>query len=93
MHSRTLYSNLRGINASRWQPSAFLFVSEPSRSAISLATPSALPVTPTQPAPFNQLHGGPQDTIQDLEEEEDVDFEAEEASQALQDVLEVTSDF
>ena len=50
-------------------------------------------VTPTQPAPFNQLHGGPQDTIQDLEEEEDVDFEAEEASQALQDVLEVTSDF
>ena len=27
-----------------------------------------------------------------LDEEEDVDFEAEEASQALQDVLEVTSD-
>ena len=54
-----------------------------------IVIPSCL-VTPLQP-PLFQLHGA-QDTIQDLEEEEDVDFEAEEASQALQDVLEVTSD-
>ena len=56
---------------------------------LSPVIPSCL-VTPLQPAPL-QLHGV-QNTIQDLEEEEDVDFEAEEASQALQDVLEVTSD-
>ena len=46
---------------------------------------------PMEPTLF-QPHGDAQDTIQDLEEEEDVDFEAEEASRALQDVLEVTSD-
>ena len=52
--------------------------------------PSCLAV-PMEPTLF-QPHGDAQDSIQDLEEEEDVDFEAEEASRALQDVLEVTSD-
>ena len=55
-----------------------------------VAIPSYLTV-PMEPTLF-QPHGDAQDTIQDLEEEEDIDFEVEEASRALQDVPEVTSD-
>ncbi|KAI6001444.1 hypothetical protein EDD15DRAFT_2361851 [Pisolithus albus] len=49
-------------------------------------------LAPVQPAPSEVPHRNALDSIQDLEEEEEVECEAEEASHALQDVLEVSFD-
>ncbi|KAI6023497.1 hypothetical protein BKA83DRAFT_4463442 [Pisolithus microcarpus] len=47
---------------------------------------------PIQPPPSQIVHRNTLDSIQDLEEEEEAECEAEEASHALQDVLEVSFD-
>ncbi|KAI6139895.1 hypothetical protein EDD17DRAFT_1782462 [Pisolithus thermaeus] len=62
-----------------------------SSSEPAIIIPSSL-LAPVQPPPSQILHRNILDSIEDLEEEEEVECEAEEASHTLQDVLEVSFD-
>ncbi|KAI6114544.1 hypothetical protein F5141DRAFT_1188000 [Pisolithus sp. B1] len=62
-----------------------------SSSKPAIIIPSSL-LAPVQPPPSQIPHRNILDSIEDLEEEEEVECEAEEASHALQDVLEVSFD-
>ncbi|KAI5990768.1 hypothetical protein EDD15DRAFT_2369543 [Pisolithus albus] len=62
-----------------------------SNSEPAIVIPSGL-LAPVHPPPSQILYQNALDSIQDLEEEEEVECEAEEASHALQDVLEVSFD-
>ncbi|KAI6094410.1 hypothetical protein F5141DRAFT_1191877 [Pisolithus sp. B1] len=62
-----------------------------SSSKPAIIIPSSL-LAPVQPPPSQIPHRNVLDSIEDLEEEEEVECEAEEASHALQDVLEVSFD-
>ncbi|KAI6100569.1 hypothetical protein F5141DRAFT_1190316 [Pisolithus sp. B1] len=62
-----------------------------SSSEPAIIIPSSL-LAPVQPPPSQIPHRNILDSIEDLEEEEEVECEAEEASHALQDVLEVSFD-
>ncbi|KIK23927.1 hypothetical protein PISMIDRAFT_10544 [Pisolithus microcarpus 441] len=61
-----------------------------SNSEPAIIIPTCL-LAPIQPPPSQIVHRNTLDSIQDLEEEEEAECEAEEASHALQDVLESTS--
>ncbi|KAI5985883.1 hypothetical protein EDD15DRAFT_2175514 [Pisolithus albus] len=62
-----------------------------SNSEPAIIIPACL-LAPIQPPPSQIAHRNTLDSIQDLEEEEEAECEAEEASHALQDVLEVSFD-
>ncbi|KAI6016132.1 hypothetical protein BKA83DRAFT_4465493 [Pisolithus microcarpus] len=62
-----------------------------SNSEPAIIIPTCL-LAPIQPPPSQIMHRNTLDSIQDLEEEEEAECEAEEASHALQDVLEVSFD-
>ncbi|KAI6001860.1 hypothetical protein EDD15DRAFT_2361192 [Pisolithus albus] len=62
-----------------------------SNSEPAIIIPACL-LAPIQPPPSQIMHRNTLDSIQDLEEEEEAECEAEEASHALQDVLEVSFD-